>query len=396
MSSLAPKESESGKSPEILGELHKPAEETSRHNWAQLQAIFEAVSAGIVVSDMDGRIVLVNEALARMNGYENASEMYKELACFDRIYELRTMGGEIVPMPEWPISKVLRGESVNNWELYARRKDTGQEWFFSFSGSPVRDAAGRQILAVVTKRDITIAKRAEEALIRSEKLASVGRMAATVAHEINNPLAAVMNLLYLARNNQACPQDIREDLSKAEAELKRVSHITRQVLGFHRDVAGQTLVSVAEVLDEALDLFQTRIAAKRAKLQKQYGHGIQITAAAGELRQVVSNLIVNSLDAIAEGGAIALRISETVSPAGKKLVRITVADDGMGINPLARPYVFEPLFTTKESVGTGLGLWVSKQLVEKHGGWIRFRSSTRPGRRGTTFSIVLPDAGPGP
>jgi len=234
----------------------------------------------------------------------------------------------------------------------------------------------------------------EEALIRSEKLALMGRMTATIAHEINNPLAAVMNLLILAQHNPDCPKQIRDDLAKAESELNRVSHITRQVLGFYRDCSRPAAVLVADVLDEALALFETKINAKGVEIAKDYGAGVKITIVAGELRQVFSNIIANSLDAVADHGAIKLRIAEKTAQAGKSIARITLADNGKGIETSALSHIFEPLFTTKESVGTGLGLWVCKQLVEKHRGGIHFRSSTRLGRRGTTFVVELPIGSP--
>ena len=230
----------------------------------------------------------------------------------------------------------------------------------------------------------------EEALIRSQKLASMGRMAATIAHEINNPLAAVMNLLFLAQHNPECPQSIKDDLAKAESELTRISHITRRVLGFHRDSPRPATVLVADVLDEALSLFEAKTIARQVEVAKDYADGVEIIIVAGELRQVLSNLIANSLDAVADGGRIKLRIAEKSTPSGVALVRVTIADNGSGIDSSALPHIFEPLFTTKESAGTGLGLWVSKQLVEKHHGAIRFRSSTKPERRGTTFVVELP------
>jgi signal transduction histidine kinase len=230
----------------------------------------------------------------------------------------------------------------------------------------------------------------EEALIRSQRLASMGRMAAAIAHEIKNPLAAVMNLLFLAQHNPECPQSIKDDLAKAQSELNRISHITRQVLGFYRDSCRPTAVLVADVLDEALALFETKIIAKGVEIAKDYSVGVKITIVAGELRQVFSNIIANSLDAVPDDGKIKFRIAEKMTSAGRNVARITLADNGKGIEASALPHIFEPLFTTKESVGTGLGLWVSKQLVEKHHGRICFRSSTRPERRGTTFVVEVP------
>jgi signal transduction histidine kinase len=229
------------------------------------------------------------------------------------------------------------------------------------------------------------------ALLQSEKLAVLGRMAATIAHEINNPLAAAMNSVFLAETSAERPESVREYLTLADQELRLISHITRQVLGFYRESTKPSSVSIGAIMDESLDIFQSKIKAKQATVEKQYGLGPQITAVLGELRQVFSNILANSLDAIEEHGTIKVRISSSqrgVAHGGT--VRITVADNGKGIEAAVKPRIFEPMFTTKGDVGTGLGLWVSRQIVAKHKGSIRVHSSTKDENRGTVFSIVLP------
>jgi len=246
-------------------------------------------------------------------------------------------------------------------------------------------------VAVLTVfRDITERKRAEAALIQSEKLASVGRMAASIAHEINNPLAAVMNTLYIARNSSGLPPAAMHYMDLAEEELKRISYITRQVLGFYRDSGKLTRVPVSEIIDSALDLLQSRIKAKHTRIDLNYRALLEVTATRGELRQVLSNLLVNSLESIADRGAIKIRVSRShCVRSGALTVRITIADNGPGIPKEIRDRIFEALFTTKDATGTGLGLWVSRQIVEKHGGSIRFRSRTSGENTGTVFSVLL-------
>ena len=215
---------------------------------------------------------------------------------------------------------------------------------------------------------VTEKRRAEATLVRSEKLASVGRMAASIAHEINNPLEAVMSLLFLASENKELPESVRQNLEMADGELKRVAHITRQSLGFYRESNAPALMSVNAVLDSAVDLLKSKITAKLAVIEKQWDGDLEVTAVPGELRQVFSNLLANSLDAIDEKGTIKLRVSSGGAfNNGQRCVRITVADNGKGISASSRSHLFEPLYTTKGTVGTGLGLWVSKQIVDKHG-----------------------------
>ena len=240
-------------------------------------------------------------------------------------------------------------------------------------------------------RDISERKRTEEALLRSEKLASVGRMAATIAHEINNPLAAITNTLYLARMRADDPESVCQFLDVADDELKRIAHITRQTLGFYRESSSPVTVRVNVVLESAVDLMKSKIGARRAVIVKEWEEQLNISAIAGELRQVFSNLLGNSLDAIGEGGIIKLRVAAGHDfKDGHRTVRITVADNGKGISASSKPHIFDPFFTTKGTVGTGLGLWVTRQIVDKHHGAIRMRSSTGEAWRGTVFTVTLP------
>jgi len=286
------------------------------------------------------------------------------------------------------IAHATRTRSMFELEHRVHRMDGTLGWVLS-RAVPIFNWEGEITEWFGTASDITVQKKAEEALIRSEKLASVGRMASTIVHEINNPLAAVMNLLFLAQSNPDCPDSVREDLAKAERELSRVTQISRQVLGFYRDSSRPSVVSLASIVDEALCLFESKIAVRQIVIDKRYLQSLCITTVPGDLRQVFANLIANSLDALPDGGTLTLRIAGR-SFHGKTVARVTIADNGTGIEAAALPHVFEPLFTTKDLVGTGLGLWVSKQLVEKNGGCIRFRSSTRPPQPGTTFVIDLP------
>jgi two-component system NtrC family sensor kinase len=251
-----------------------------------------------------------------------------------------------------------------------------------------------ELLNILLQEEIAARKKAEEALVSVEKLASVGRMAAVLAHEINNPLEAVMNVLYLTQTMEGLPKAAREYLETADAELKRIAHITRQTLGFYREISTAKPFQVAALLDSVLDLLQAKTASKRAIVQKRCSEDLQMSGFQGELRQVFSNLLMNGLDAVAEGGQVTLRAghSKGFGESGRR-IRFTVSDNGHGISPSALEEIFKPFFTTKGTVGNGLGLWVSKQIVEKHGGSIQVRSCRNGPYQGTTFSVILPDGG---
>lgn len=286
---------------------------------------------------------------------------------------------------------IARAGGTGTCETFCHTASGAPKWWDTII-TPIRDANGNVVRLLSISRDITEQKQAQRALLSSEKLAVLGRMAASIAHEINNPLEAVINLLYLAQTNLNAPGTVRNYLEIAQQEMQRVAHITRQTLGFYRERSAPTAISVNSVLGSAVDLLKGKIKVKNATvLAAQSADNLQAMAVPGELRQIFSNLLANSLDAIEAKGTIRLRVSRSTCPhSGYPRVRITIADNGKGINATTLPHIFEPLFTTKEKTGSGLGLWVSKQLVEKHGGYLAVRSNTGVPHRGTTFSVVIP------
>lgn len=274
-------------------------------------------------------------------------------------------------------------------ESRIRAADGTYRWFL-MRGQAIKEADGSIAKWFGTCTDIHDLKLAEQSLLRSEKLASVGRMAASVAHEINNPLEAVTNLLYLAKTSEDL-EEIRSYVVEAESELNRVAHITRQSLGFYREQNSPSLTSVQQLLESAIDLLKAKINAKHATIETRWGVDARISAVAGELRQVFANLLANSLDAIAVGGIVFVRTSTSVHQKnGTRRFHVTIADNGNGIENHLRNQLFEPFFTTKGTVGTGLGLWVSKQLLDKHRGTIEVRSRCKGRQTGTVFRITLP------
>jgi signal transduction histidine kinase len=232
---------------------------------------------------------------------------------------------------------------------------------------------------------------AQTALLRSEKLAVTGRLAASIAHEINNPLEAVTNILYLMHGNLS-PEQRKQYLVEAEQELARVTEITKQTLRFYREPSQPTATDVSTVLDSVLRLHSSRLKAAGVHVNREISSATAtVLSTPGELRQILANIIANATDAMRHGGCLRIRIANrTQSQPGDCCVRLTIADNGTGIPPDVLPTIFEPFVTTKGETGTGLGLWVTSEIVKKNGWKIRVRSSRNPGRRGTVFSLVIP------
>jgi signal transduction histidine kinase len=236
-------------------------------------------------------------------------------------------------------------------------------------------------------------RQAEEALRRSEKLAVAGRLAASIAHEINNPLEAVSNLIYLARTTSTL-EAAREYLATAESELGRVAAITTETLKFYRQPNRATRVDVSEIVESLLVLYQERITSSNITVRTSLD-APSIVAFGGELRQMFSNLLSNAIDAT-RGGRITIRVRRAVDPWGSEGVRVVVADTGTGIPDAVKATIFEPFVTTKGSRGSGLGLWVASEVVRKQGGSMRVKSCSRADRHGTVFSVFLPAIAPDP
>jgi two-component system, NtrC family, sensor kinase len=234
--------------------------------------------------------------------------------------------------------------------------------------------------------------RAATVLRENQKLITLGRLAASIAHEINNPLEAVTNLLYLLGEEQGLPESARGYLALAQRELGRVAQISRQTLNFSRETTGPVGTRIDNVLEEVLSLYSRRIAEKDLHIERQYDCLEQAMVYPGEMRQVFSNLIVNAVDASSSRGRLRIRIRSAHSwtDPGVRGIRATVGDNGTGIDPETQRRLGEPFFTTKGQRGTGLGLWVTRSIILRYGGEIHLRSSVAPGRHGTVFSVFLP------
>jgi signal transduction histidine kinase len=225
----------------------------------------------------------------------------------------------------------------------------------------------------------------------SEKLATAGKMAASLAHEINNPLAAITNLLYLIGQDESASDSSKRFIAMASNELARVSQITRNVLAFYRETNQPIEVDLAELMSGVLELYSPKIRDSQVKLDYQRNGPCKVVAYPGELRQVFSNLVVNAIDAMPNGGKLCVRIRQGYDRRNNRTgARMLISDNGTGIPREKIERIFEPFFTTKGEKGTGLGLWVSRDIINKHDGNIRIRSSSELGRSGTSFALFLP------
>ena len=351
---------------------------------ALLAAIVEDSSDAILSKTLDGIVTSWNHAAEMMYGYTRQEMIGRPVTTLvppDRPDEVKHI-----------LSRLKRGERIDHYET-VRVSKSGRRFEVALTISPIRDGQGRLVGASTIARDITEQKNAEEALRKAEKLALAGRMAATVAHEINNPLEAIGNILYLLRNAVDLSPEARQYVDTAQQELKRVSEITKLTLGMQRGAPDtREPVHVTKLLENVLTLYERKTRSLGIEVERRYSYDGAVFGSTGELRQVFSNLIVNAMDALATAGdklILSVRRARRWDT-GAEGLRVTVIDNGPGIPPEHRPQLFQAFYTSKGDHGTGIGLWISKALVNKHGGTLQVRSSVVPGRSGTCFSAFFP------
>jgi PAS domain S-box-containing protein len=267
----------------------------------------------------------------------------------------------------------------------------GSERWVESQGKCQRDSEGRVTRVVGVLADITSRKRSEEAMLRAEKLAVAGRLAASVAHEINNPLEAVANLLYLISHAETT-EEARAHAQQALDELMRISLITQQTLKFHRQTGAPQIAKLSEVVQTVLALFRGRLRATQIAVEVHADREIGVACMAGEVQQIFANLISNAIDAMPRGGRLVIRLRPSVDWRNRLTpgMRVTFHDSGVGMDRATMGRIFEPFFTTKLETGTGLGMWVVAQLVERHRGHVGVWSSQCGKSRATAFSVFLP------
>jgi PAS domain S-box-containing protein len=348
---------------------------------AHLAAIVESSDDAIVSKDLNGLVTSWNRAAERILGYSADEIIGKPITTI--------IPSELLDDEPRILGKIRRGERIEHFETVRKHK-SGDRLHVSLTISPVRNRDGKIVGAAKILRDVTERKKLLEALHTSERLASVGRLASTIAHEINNPLESITNLVYLSKEHPQAPPEVRLYLKTAEQELGRAAHIAQQALSFQRAPSNASWVDVGDVVETILAIYERKFSYKNVRIERQIKPDLKIFTWAGEFKQVLSNLISNALDASREGGRLIIRAH--IAPHGRcegRAMRISVADDGSGISNENKAKIFAPFFTTKEHVGTGLGLWITKSLIEKHGGRMQVRSrESQPS--GTVMSFWLP------
>jgi PAS domain S-box-containing protein len=362
---------------------NRRAEESRTRFYAMLSSLIE----GVCYYDLNGQIDYLNpaaQAMLQCNG---------EMNCGKNVHELvhgNAPGYAGHNDNECPILKATQNGQASNM-VEDSFKISGGRLTVEYNVAPVyhqRELIG----AVLSFRDIAERKRAEAALRKSEKLANTGRIAATISHELNNPLESVHYLLFLLNQSTNLSEEERNYLQTAEQELERMGQIVQQTLGLHRQPSAPVPINLQKLLKGILLLYRRKLEGKRITVVERYDFDSEVPVFPADIRQVLSNLIVNAVEAMGEDGRLTLHVRKWHEWRGERRpgVLISVMDNGPGIAQEIREHLFEPFFTTKGEKGTGVGLWVSSGIVQKHRGSIRVRSSPQPGRSYTCFSVFLP------
>jgi PAS domain S-box-containing protein len=349
---------------------------------ATLAAIVESSGDAIISKSLDGRILSWNHSAERLFGYSEKEAIGRPISLIippDRFNEEVAF-----------LARLRSGEPIHQYETL-RTDKSGRSFDVSLTISPIRNESGEVIAISKSVRDITERKQAERALRNNERLATTGRLAATIAHEIHNPLDAVGNLLYLAAHGTQ-EETTRGFISQATVELERVTQMTQQMLSFQREASKPIQVNIGDILDSVVALYERKIASAGINLKRQVYSDKSVLALPGELRQMCANLLGNAIEAVGKrNGTIVMRVSQGRNWQSEKIgLRVIVADNGPGIPTSVRERIFEPFFTTKGECGTGLGLWITSDIIRKNKGTIRLRTNTKEGSSGVHFSVFLP------
>lgn len=360
-----------------------------------LEAVMEHIPMGITIADAPyGSIRAVSRYGRELLG--KSSEELTNISPVeqaDRWQFFHADGTTPARPDEVPLYRATRYGEIINGEEWVITRANGEKVHVLTTAAPICDREGHITGGVTGWQDLTQRKQTERALIQSEKLAATGRLAATIAHEINNPLDAITNLVHLLDELTTDPTG-REYLDLLNSQLRAVSRIATGTLNFHRDRGEPVQFSLTEMLSELLDLYAKKAMSCGVTVNKRLEGDSRIVGYAGEIRQVISNLLLNAIEATAPTGKIVAHCYPSRSwRSGARGCRVSVADTGSGIDRQNRSRIFEPFFTTKGEKGTGLGLWVSLGIIHRAGGVMQVWSTQKPGRSGTCFNVFLPAEG---
>jgi PAS domain S-box-containing protein len=362
------------------------AELRTREEW--FRVTLTSIGDGVVATDADGHVTFLNPIAEALTGTTLSAVRGKHIHDVFPIFNEHTL-----KPAENPVHKVMtEGIVVGLANHTVLKHVNGTLIPIEDSAAPIRNDRQQLLGVVLVFRDVTHERKSQEVLRKTEKLASAARLSATVAHEINNPLEAIFNLVYVAKMNPDSPPSVVTQLTLAEQELERVAHITRQTLGFYRDSSVSEQIDMAALIESIFTLYSHKFRAKSIHVRRDFGHCPLFRGVPGELKQAISNLISNAADAVDNEGTITVHL-KCVEENEEEAVEVVVEDDGPGIAAEHAERIFEPFFTTKQDVGTGLGLWVTKGIVDRHGGSIAVRSKNgKEPQRGAAFKILLPVA----
>ena len=354
-----------------------------REEW--FRSTLTSLGDAVIATDGQGRVTFLNSMAEQLMGMTITAARGKPIETVFPIFNETTLK----PVDN-PVSKVMEHGFIIGLANHTVLQHTDGTFIpIEDSAAPIRDGRGKIVGVVLVFRDATHERKSQEVLRKTEKLAAAARLAATVAHEINNPLEAIGNLVYIAKTTEGVPSAAAAHLALAEEELSRVSHITRQTLGFYRESKQPDEVHLSTLVESVLNIYSNKFRTKNITILRDFHDCPPIHGLSGELNQAVANLISNAADAVPNSGTICVRI-DCHEDADSKTVKVTIEDDGPGIAPEHRDHIFEPFFTTKKDVGTGLGLWVTKEIIERHSGTVEVRSINDTDPAGTAFSITLP------